>query len=75
MRDYPMAHVPGENEPYYPVINGETQALLARYREAARGQPVTFCGRLGEYRYYDMDQAVAAALATFDDIAAARRAS
>lgn len=75
MRDYPMAHVPGENEPYYPVINGETQALLARYRQAARKEPVIFCGRLGEYRYYDMDQAVAAALATFDEIAAARRVS
>ncbi len=72
MRDYPMAHVPGENEPYYPVVNSRNQALLDQYRQAARSEPVIFCGRLGEYRYYDMDQAVAAALATFDTIAKER---
>jgi UDP-galactopyranose mutase len=68
-RDFPVAHERGANEPYYPIINDDTQALLARYRKLAREEPVLFCGRLGEYRYYDMDQAVGAALATFDGLA------
>jgi UDP-galactopyranose mutase len=68
-RDFPVAHERGRNEPYYPIINDDTQALLARYRKLAREEPVLFCGRLGEYRYYDMDQAVGAALATFDGLA------
>jgi UDP-galactopyranose mutase len=73
IRDYPLAHEPGKNEPYYPVINDDTRALLARYRRTAEAEPVIFAGRLGEYRYYDMDQAVATALATFSDLAARPR--
>lgn len=59
---------PGEGEDkYYPVPCSESSALYTRYRElAAREKQVTFLGRLGQYRYYNMDQAVGAALAAAD---------
>lgn len=67
VREYPIAHRPGETVPYYPIPRDETQALLDRYLADARGDPrVLFCGRLGDYRYYNMDQAVGAALALFN---------
>ncbi|MCA1950477.1 MAG: UDP-galactopyranose mutase, partial [Treponema sp.] len=53
------------DEPYYPVGNAENQALYGRYRALAEGEPkVVFGGRLGEYKYYDMDQVLARALET-----------
>ena len=64
--EYPQQHVPGESEPYYPIPRDETQVLLNRYLElAANRKDVIFCGRLGEYKYYNMDQAIGAALAIF----------
>jgi len=55
-----------EGEPYYPIPAPDTAARLAAYqREAARLQTVRFFGRLGRYRYYNMDQVVAEALAGF----------
>ena len=63
MREYPSVWKPGD-EPYYPVNSPESAALLARYREEAERIPnLVVGGRLGAYRYYDMDQAVASALA------------
>ena len=60
------------NEPYYPLPQPESHQRYARYAAAAaelRGK-VVFSGRLAEYRYYDMDQAVAHALTVFrNDIA------
>ncbi|MGN0293377.1 MAG: UDP-galactopyranose mutase [Lachnospiraceae bacterium] len=50
-------------EPYYPVNNDENNALYERYRQLAdREGNVIFGGRLGHYKYYDMDKVVAAAL-------------
>lgn len=50
-------------EPYYPVNNDENNALYERYRSlAAKEGNVIFGGRLGHYKYYDMDKVVAAAL-------------
>ncbi|MDO5409043.1 MAG: UDP-galactopyranose mutase [Lachnospiraceae bacterium] len=50
-------------EPYYPVNNDENNALYERYRELAEKEGnVIFGGRLGHYKYYDMDKVVAAAL-------------
>ncbi len=61
--EYPEPHAPGENEPYYPIPKAENQRLLARYKELMREAPnVLFAGRLADYRYYNMDQAVARAL-------------
>jgi UDP-galactopyranose mutase len=67
--EYATAHVPGATEPYYPIPQGANQALLNRYLDLAqRRDDVFVCGRLGDYRYYNMDQAVGAALALFRSI-------
>lgn len=61
--EYPEPFVLGKNERYYPIINEENKALYSKYLALAEEQPkVTFLGRLGDYRYYDMDQAVARVL-------------
>ena len=61
-REYPSA----EGDPYYPIPRPETQALYKRYQELADATPdVLFVGRLATYRYYNMDQVVGQALATF----------
>ncbi|WP_254606672.1 UDP-galactopyranose mutase [Sphingomonas bacterium] len=55
-----------EGDPYYPIPRPENQALFKRYEalaDATRG--VTFVGRLATYRYYNMDQVVGQALATY----------
>ncbi len=50
-------------EPYYPVNDAENNALYEKYRELAQKEKhVIFGGRLGQYKYYDMDKVVAAAL-------------
>lgn len=60
-REFPQDWTPGD-EPYYPVNTPESERLLAEYRrEAARYPQLILGGRLGNYRYYDMDKAVAAA--------------
>jgi UDP-galactopyranose mutase len=65
-REYPCA----EGEPFYPVPNEENQALLRQYQTMAEGlDRVAFIGRLAEYRYYNMDQAVASALSKATAIA------
>ncbi len=64
--EYPQKHESGKNDPYYPIENPANAALYARYRQMAQQLPGTyFLGRLGDYRYYDMDQAVARALELF----------
>ena len=66
--EYPEA----EGDPYYPVPRPENQALYKRYEALADATPDTwFVGRLATYRYYNMDQVVAQALATFKRIEAA----
>jgi len=55
-----------EGDPYYPVPRKENQALYKRYEALAIAQSdVTFVGRLATYRYYNMDQVVGQALATY----------
>lgn len=55
-----------EGDPYYPIPRAENQALFKRYEALAMGEPnVSFVGRLATYRYYNMDQIVGQALATF----------
>ena len=50
-------------EPYYPVNNEENNALYEKYRELAdKESNDIFGGRLGQYKYYDMDKVIAAAL-------------
>jgi len=55
-----------EGDPYYPIPRPENQALFKRYEALADAQAdVTFVGRLATYRYYNMDQVVGQALATY----------
>lgn len=57
--EYPMA----DGEPYYPVPRPENEELYKRYLAlAGETRNVTFVGRLAQYRYYNMDQVVGAAL-------------
>jgi UDP-galactopyranose mutase len=68
-REYPST----TGEPYYPIPRPENREAYAKYAaRAALERHVTFVGRLAEYRYYNMDQVVASALATFDELAASR---
>lgn len=61
-REFSTEWKPGD-EPYYPVNDEANGALYERYRELAAGEKdVLFGGRLGEYRYYDMDKVIASAL-------------
>ena len=63
-REYPAAWQPGA-EPYYPVNDEKNQALYQKYAALAAGRPdVIFGGRLGGYKYYDMDKVIRAALDT-----------
>lgn len=72
-REYSAEWRPGD-EPYYPVNDGKNAALYQAYRELAQQeQRVIFGGRLGEYRYYDMDQVVRAALDCAREQIAVRR--
>ena len=55
-----------EGDPYYPIPRPENQALFKRYEALADAEEgVTFVGRLATYRYYNMDQVVGQALATY----------
>ncbi len=55
-----------EGDPYYPIPRPQSAALYRQYQELARQEEnVTFAGRLGTYRYYNMDQVVAQALTTY----------
>lgn len=61
-REYPAAWKPGM-EPYYPVNDEINNQLFAGYQKLAQKEKnVLFGGRLGQYRYYDMDKVIEAAL-------------
>jgi len=78
IREYPDDFYPGK-EPFYPIPTQETSVLYERYHEHA-GSPaaleqipascqckrVSFIGRLGTYRYYNMDQVIGMALTEFE---------
>ncbi len=64
-REYPQEWTVGI-EPFYPMEDAENCARFERYRELAEGEEkVRFGGRLGEYRYYDMQDTVKSALAKY----------
>ena len=69
--EYPSA----EGDPYYPIPRAENQALFKKYEALSLARPdVVFVGRLATYRYYNMDQVVGQALATYRRRFAARQA-
>ena len=50
-------------EPYYPIANEKNEKLYSKYKSLAdKETKVIFGGRLGEYKYYDMDRAIESAL-------------
>jgi UDP-galactopyranose mutase len=76
-REYPRAHVPGENEPFYPIPREENRAIFEKYRAEAKklAGAVVFTGRLADYQYYNMDQVVARALTVFEQEVAVHESS
>lgn len=61
-KEYPIEWKLGD-EPYYPVNDEKNQSLYLKYKELAdKEQKVIFGGRLGEYKYYDMDRVIVASL-------------
>lgn len=67
-KEYSTEWKPGM-EPYYPVNDKQNTELYAKYKELAdKEQNVIFGGRLAEYKYYDMDDVIEAALGALDGI-------
>ncbi len=61
-REYPATWKKGD-EPYYPINDAKNGALYAQYAELAKKEAnVLFGGRLGQYKYYDMDKVIRSAL-------------
>ncbi|NBT90604.1 MAG: UDP-galactopyranose mutase [Verrucomicrobia bacterium] len=68
VREYPEDFGPGK-EAYYPIPAEDSRVQYAKYAERAeREKKVTFVGRLAAYRYYNMDQVVAMALAEYEKL-------
>ena len=66
-REYSSEWKPGV-EPYYPVNNEKNNVLYQKYADlAAKEENVIFGGRLGQYKYYDMDKVIEAALACVEE--------
>ena len=66
-KEYPSEWKPGD-EPYYPINDQRNNDLYNQYRELAdKEEKVIFGGRLGEYRYFDMDEVVEEALITVNN--------
>ena len=64
--EYPSA----EGDPYYPIPRAENQELYKKYEALALARrDVAFVGRLATYKYYNMDQVVGQALATYRRLA------
>ena len=59
----------GKNERYYPIPKDENTQLYEKYlQEAKQMKNVYFLGRLGDYKYYDMDKAILRAMELFEEI-------
>lgn len=70
--EYPLDYDPSSgvgNIPYYPVVTKESQALYQRYlQEAAQYKNLFLCGRLAEFKYYNMDICIEHALEYFENV-------
>jgi len=69
-KEYSEQFEPGKNERYYPVPKPENQELYEKYLQEAkkRYKNMHFLGRLGDYKYYDMDKAVLRAMQVFKEV-------
>ena len=66
--EYPAPYQPG-GEAYYPILTEQSQRLAARYRTLAQRFPHLYlCGRLADFKYYNMDEAVLRALELFETL-------
>lgn len=68
--EYPLPYKPKEhNEPYYPVLTDNSCQLYEKYAKLADGiENLIYCGRLADFKYYNMDLAVYRALCVIDNI-------
>lgn len=65
-REYPMAYIPNQGEPYYPVNDERNSIIYAKYQKMASSEKnVIFGGRLADYTYYNMDQVIERAMLVF----------
>ena len=68
-KEYPQKFKFEENERYYPIINEENIKLYNKYlKKAENFKNIYFLGRLGDYKYYNMDLAVLRAIELFETI-------
>ena len=68
--EYSLPYMPGtKNEPYYPLLTDESQKLYGKYLKLLQLIPnIYVCGRLGDFKYYNMDQALERALTVCNEI-------
>ncbi len=67
-KEFSLAHIPGQNDPYYPIPKPENEIIFKQYLneiDKLNGS-VIFAGRLADYKYYNMDQVIGVALQIFD---------
>ena len=65
-KEYPVKYEDGV-EPYYPINNERNMSIYEQYRRLSLNKPnVVFGGRLGEYKYYDMDKVIKSAMENFN---------
>lgn len=69
-KEYPEKHSIGSNERYYPIPCDESALLYGKYLEEVKKRypNMYFLGRLGDYRYYDMDKAIARAISVYREV-------
>lgn len=67
--EYPMEHINGKTDPYYPIPKDENHELYKKYKvEADNLKNTFFTGRLADYKYYNMDETVLVALRLFENV-------
>ena len=68
--EYPLPYQEGQDqEPYYPVLTEESQLQYSKYQELANQIPnLIYCGRLADFKYYNMDQALERSLSVCSDL-------
>ena len=68
-KEYSQDYLYGENDRYYPIVNEDNLKIYNDYLECAKTYPkLYFLGRLGDYKYYDMDKAILRALDLFEEL-------
>lgn len=68
MKEYSEEYVPGKNEPFYPVLNDSSKELYAKYVDEMKRYPnFHLVGRLANFKYFNMDQAIINALKSVEN--------